>query len=230
MTPLIMLPGMMCDARLFTPQIKALSTERVVTVADICGQSTMNQLADDILSQAPPEFNLAGLSMGGIVAMEICAKAPDRVVKLALMDTNPMSELDEVKQNRALQMKKVDAGNLHQVIRDDMKPNYLADTPQKQVVLDICMDMAMSLGPEVFIRQSKALRDRPDQQQTLRDLDIPVLVLCGGEDRLCPIERHQLMHDLIPGSSLVVIENAGHMPTLEQPEKTTEALRAWLKN
>jgi pimeloyl-ACP methyl ester carboxylesterase len=230
MTPLVMLPGMMCDARLFTPQIKSFSTERVVTVADICGHSTMNDLADDILRQAPPEFNLAGLSMGGIAAMEICAKAPDRVVRLALMDTNPMSELDEVKQNRALQMKKVDAGNLRQVIRDDMKPNYLADTPQKQVVLDICMDMAMSLGPEVFIRQSKALRDRPDQQQTLRDLDIPVLVLCGAEDRLCPIERHQLMHDLIPGSSLVVIENAGHMPTLEQPQKTTEALRTWLEN
>ncbi len=99
----------------------------------------------------------------------------------------------------------------------------------KQSVLDICMEMALSLGPEVFMRQSRALRDRPDQQQTLRNLDIPVLVLCGAEDRLCPVERHQLMHDLIPASSLVVIENAGHMPTLEQPEKTTEALRTWLE-
>jgi len=90
--------------------------------------------------------------------------------------------------------------------------------------------MALSLGPDVFIRQSTALRDIPDQQQTLQKLDIPVLILCGAEDRLCPIERHRLMHDLIPGSHLVVIEKAGHMPTLEQPEKTTEALKTWLAN
>jgi pimeloyl-ACP methyl ester carboxylesterase len=230
MTPLLMLPGMMCDARLFSPQIKALSGERQVTVGDISKHSTVSELAAEILRQAPQEFDLAGLSMGGIVAMEICAQAPHRVSKLALMDTNPKPEQDEVKQKRAAQMKRVSAGNLRQVIRDDMKPNYLADLPGKQSVLDICMDMALSLGPEVFERQSKALRDRPDQQQTLRNLDIPVLILCGAEDRLCPIERHELMHDLIPGSQLLVIKKAGHMPTLEQPEKTTEALKTWLKN
>jgi pimeloyl-ACP methyl ester carboxylesterase len=230
MTPLLMLPGMMCDARLFSPQIKTLSGERQVTVGDLSKHSTVSELAAEILRQAPQEFDLAGLSMGGIVAMEICAQAPHRVSKLALMDTNPKPEQDEVKQKRAAQMKRVSAGNLRQVIRDDMKPNYLADLPGKQSVLDICMDMALSLGPEVFERQSKALRDRPDQQQTLRNLDIPVLILCGAEDRLCPIERHELMHDLIPGSQLVVIKKAGHMPTLEQPEKTTESLKSWLEN
>lgn len=230
MTPLILLPGMMCDARLFTPQIKALSGVRSVTVGDLDKHSTVHELAAEILKQAPQEFNLAGLSMGGIVAMEICAQAPHRISKLALMDTNPRLELDEVKLTRAVQMKQVSAGHLRQIMQDEMKPNYLANTPGKQSVLDICMEMALSLGPEVFIRQSTALRDRPDQQQTLQKLDIPVLILCGAEDRLCPMERHQLMHDLIPGSHLVVIEKAGHMPTLEQPGKTTEALKTWLEN
>jgi len=147
-----------------------------------------------------------------------------------LMDCNPKAELDEVKQKRRPQIEKVQAGKLLEIMRDEMKPNYLADLPNKQAILDICMDMALSLGPAVFVRQSIALRDRPDQQHTLRNLDIPVLILCGAEDRLCPPERHQLMHELIPGSKLLVIENAGHLPTLEQPDKTTEALKTWLMN
>jgi pimeloyl-ACP methyl ester carboxylesterase len=115
-------------------------------------------------------------------------------------------------------------------MRDEMKPNYLADTSNKQSILNTCMEMALSLGPDVFVKQSQALRDRHDQQETLRGLDIPVLVLCGSEDRLCSLEQHQLIHKLIPNSWLEVVMDAGHLPTLEQPEKTTEILKTWLKN
>jgi pimeloyl-ACP methyl ester carboxylesterase len=230
MTALIMLPGMMCDERLFTPQIEALSIEHEVTVSAICNHSTMQQLAAEVLADAPPTFALAGLSMGGIVAMEICAQAPHRVEKLALMDTNPKAELDEVKKNREPQIKSVIAGKLREVIRDEMKPNYLVDSDRKKTIEGICMEMALSLGSEVFLRQSQALRDRPDQQKTLRSLKIPTLVLCGEQDKLCPLDRHELMQALIPNSTLVVIQNAGHMPTLEQPIKTTEALNTWLTN
>lgn len=89
--------------------------------------------------------------------------------------------------------------------------------------------MAENLGAQVFLRQSLALRDRPDRQDVLRQLRMPALVLCGRHDRLCPIERHELMHDLIPGSRLTIIEDAGHLPTLEKPEETNAALVRWLE-
>jgi len=168
--------------------------------------------------------------MGGIVAMEICAQAPARVEKLALMDTNPKAELEEVKQQREPQIKGAILGDLHKIMRDEMKPKYLADTSDKQNIYKICMEMALSLGADVFVRQSQALRDRKDQQETLKGINMPVLLICGSEDTLCPIERHQLMNSLIPNSTLKVVMGAGHLPTLEQPEKTTEILRTWLMN
>ncbi|MDA8876556.1 alpha/beta hydrolase, partial [Candidatus Thioglobus sp.] len=82
----------------------------------------------------------------------------------------------------------------------------------------------------VFVNQSRALQGRIDQEEALNSLNIPVLIMCGLEDKLCPLEKHELMHNIISNSTLEVIENAGHLPTLEQPEKTTEILKAWLMN
>lgn len=229
MTPLVLLPGMMCDARLFAPQITAFSAERSVLLPGLSGCDTVGGLAKQILDQTPDRFALAGLSMGGIVAMEIVRQASDRVAGLALLDTNPLAELPEVRARRGTQMDDARAGKLNSVMRDEMKPNYLSDGDNRAEILDLCMDMALSLGPEVFCEQSIALRDRPDQTQTLRAFDKPALVLCGREDKLCPISRHELMHDLLPHSELVVIDGAGHLPTLEKPVETTQALRRWLK-
>lgn len=230
MTPLLLLPGMMCDARLFYPQISALSGTRAVMVAPMGGADTMAGLAQDILAYAPPRFALAGLSMGGILAMEVLRQAPGRVGRLALLDTNPRAELPEVQARRAPQIEAVKQGRLREVMRDEMKPNYLVDSPRKAKILDLCMDMAMDLGPEVFINQSIALRDRPDQQDTLAAYKGKALVLCGRHDRLCPVERHALMHDLLENSRLEIIENAGHLPTMEQPQETTAALTRWLED
>jgi len=156
------------------------------------------------------------------------ARAPDRVARLALLDTNPRAELPVVQARRQPQVDRALAGELAAIMRDEMKPNYLSDGPQKAAILDLCMTMALDLGPGVFARQSIALRDRPDRQDTLRGVRVPTLVLCGQDDRLCPLERHELMHRLVPGSTLTVLPGAGHLPTLEQPEATTEALRRWL--
>lgn len=230
MTPLVLLPGMMCDARLYAPQIAAFSATRPVHCAPIGAHDSMQALARDVLENAPPRFALAGLSMGGIVAMEVMAQAPERVTHLALMDTNPRAELPDVQARRGPQIDAVQNGHLREVMRDEMKPNYLIDSPNKSAILDTCMDMAMTLGADVFIRQSRALRDRPDQQETLRDVAVPTIILCGAEDRLCPLERHELMHALIPGSRLTVIENAAHLPTLEQPDAVNAALAKWLED
>lgn len=230
MIPLVLLPGMMCDARLYGPQVAALSGPRDVHVLPVTDHDTVQALATAVLAAAPPRFALAGLSMGGIVAMEVLRQAPDRVDRIALLDTNPKAETPAVQATRAPQIAAAEAGRLAAVIRDEMKPNYLADGPDKAAILDLCMDMALTLGPEVFVRQSEALRDRPDQQDTLRAARLPALILCGAEDALCPLHRHTLMHDLMPGSTLTVIPGAGHLPTLEKPDDTTAALRRWLED
>ena len=229
MTPLVLIPGMMCDARLFAPQIAAFSGHRDLHLATITAFDGMAQLAQSVLENAPPRFALCGLSMGGIVAMEMLRQSPERVDRLALLDTNPLAELEAVKQGRMPQMAAVREGRLEEIMREEMKPNYLPDGPNRGQILDTCMAMATDLGPDVFIRQSLALMNRPDQSKTLRQVDLPTLVLCGREDQLCPVERHELMTDLLPSSTLQVIDGAGHLPTLEKPEETNAALRRWLE-
>tara|TARA_B000000475_G_scaffold25157_1_gene19741 strand:- start:32 stop:709 length:678 start_codon:yes stop_codon:yes gene_type:complete len=223
-----MVPGMMCDERIFSPQIEELSKNLEVTVADISSFPTVRELASDLLKKAPKSFSLLGHSMGGIVAMEIYSQEPDRIEKLILMDTNPKAELDEVKLKREPQIKDVREGKLLEVMRDEMKPNYLAESENKSSVLDVCMDMALSLGPDVFINQSRALQKRTDQLNTIQSINIPVLIMCGSEDKLCTVERHEMMHNMISDSDLKIINNAGHMPTLEQPRETTEVIKEWL--
>ena len=230
MTPLVLLPGMMCDERLFASQINELSKRREVHFAKITDHETISELASDVLNNAPPVFALAGLSMGGIVAMEIVSQAPERVERLALLDTNPLAELPDVLKRRGPQIDAIKNGQLKEIIRDEMKPNYLFDGVRKTEILKLCMDMALDIGPDAFIRQSIALRDRVDQKNTLGSYKKPALVLCGRHDVLCPLERHELMHTLLENSKLEIIEDAGHLPTLEQPKITTMALASWLED
>lgn len=230
MTPLLLVPGMMCDARLFAPQIAFFSQTRYVACAPISAHADVAALAGDALDNAPPRFALAGLSMGGIVAMEMLRLAPERIDRVALIDTNPLAENDAVKARRLPQIEAVQNGRLAEVMRDEMKPNYLTDGPRRNEVLDLCMDMALGLGPQVFVNQSRALMDRPDQSETLHAAQLPALVVCGRDDMLCPLSRHELMADLLSDSHLEVIENAGHLPTLEQPEATNDALTRWLES
>lgn len=229
MTPIVFLPGMMCDARLFAPQINAFSAKHPVMCHPLVGHDTIEALAAQILATSPDQFALVGLSMGGIVAMEVLRQAPERVERLALLDTNPLAEKDEVKAKRIPQVEAAQNGELRRVMRDEMKPNYLADGPNLGAILDLCMAMAMDLGPDVFVAQSHALQTRPDQSEVLSHYNGPALVLCGREDGLCPVERHELMHALLPNSELVIVENAGHLPTLEQPAQTNAALTRWLE-
>lgn len=226
--PLVLLPGMMCDARLFGPQIAELSCDTSLMVCPITQGERVEETASALLDVLPKRFALAGLSMGGIVAMEILRRAPDRVTRIALMDTNPLAETPVNAANREPQIVKARSGRMLEVMRDEMKPSYLAPGPYRGEVLELVMDMADRLGPEVFIRQSRALQRRKDQQATLRKCRVPALVLCGAHDTLCPVKRHEFMAELIPNAELVVLDHAGHLPTLEQPEETTAALRCWM--
>ncbi len=226
MTPLVLIPGMMCDARMWGDLPDALAPRPVHHALPVTGE-TIGEMAAAILSEAPPRFALAGLSMGGILAMEMLEQAPDRIERLALLDTNPLAERAEVAARRAPQIARALSGDLRGVMRDELKPNYLADAGDA-ATLDLCLSMAEALGPDVFRRQSVALRDRADRTATLARFRRPALVLMGAEDRLCPRDRHDLMHALMPQSRLVIVPGAGHLPPLETPGATLAAFKDWL--
>ena len=227
--PLVLLPGMMCDERLFVQQIAVFGRDRDVIVPKLTGATSMEALAENVLAEAPPCFALAGVSMGGILAMECARQAQHRITHLALIDTNPFAEREEMKQRRAAQLKAVESGLLKSVMREDMKPNYFIDPADGIALRDLCMEMALSLGTTAFIEQSMALRDRPDYCSTLRRVTCPTLILCGRHDRLCPVERHEAMKQMMPHARLCIIEDAGHLPTIETPDQVTLALKNLLE-
>ncbi len=228
MTPLLLLPGMMCDERLYTHQIKTFGSSRQIECQSITQYETVQALATGILKNAPRQFALCGLSMGGIVAMEIIRQEPERVERLALLDTTPLADAPANRTIRLEQIKKVKQGKLHAVMRDELKPNYLAESLNEPHVLDLCMDMALDLGPDVFYRQTQALMSRSDQSKTLQKVCVPTLIMHGESDVLCDANKHQLMHDLVKGSTLVSIKNAGHLPVLEAPDMSSIVLQQWL--
>ena len=228
--PLVLLPGMMCDARLFAPQLPALAERGPVQVVRFDQEDSIDAMAETVLAVAPARFALAGLSMGGIVAMAVLARAAERVAQLALIDTNPLAEGSAVRSGRAAQIARAERGELAAMMQDTFIPRYAGMAPLSPDIAKTCLNMAVSLGPQVFIRQSIALRDRSDSCSTLQSYSGKTLILCGGADALCPIERHEVMSGLMPHARLTVLDGMGHLPTLEAPKLTTDALLGWLEN
>ncbi|PWE32003.1 alpha/beta hydrolase [Maritimibacter sp. 55A14] len=226
--PLLLLPGMICDARLFGPQIAALSSLFTLQIGRITKSESIERIALDVLRDAPERFALAGAGMGGSVAMEVLRRAPERVSRLALIDTDPFAESSAAAADRDPQIARVRAGGLAEVARELVGLEHLAPGPRRDEVQALVVDMACRIGEAAFIRQSRAMQRRPDQQALLRRVKVPALVLCGELDTLCPVRRHELMATLIPEARLVTVPEAGHMPSLEHPAAVTEALGDWL--
>ncbi len=227
--PILFVPGMMCDARVFGPQVEDLSRDFHVQVACVTRGESIREMAAEALHHAPKRFALAGHSMGGIVALEMLRRAPERVTRIALISTTPLAETPEQAAWREPQIVKAQSGNLLAALNEAMGPKNLAPGPGREAVLELMERMAEDIGPEAFIRQSRALQRRPDAQKVLRTMRAPALVLCGSYDRLTPVRRHSFMAELIPYAELAVIEEAGHVPMLEAPEKMSLALRAWME-
>jgi len=229
MEPLVLVPGMMCDARVFAPQINDLSRDMAVQVAAIARGETIRDMAQMVLDQAPARFALAGHSMGGIVAMEVLRRAPERVSRIALISTTPLAETPEQAAWREPHIVKAQAGRLDEAMAGSLPADNFAPTPARNAILQTVIDMAYGFGAECFIRQSRALQRRPDAQKVLRQTKVPALILCGAHDKMTPVKRHEFMAELIPVARLEVLEAAGHMPTLEAPEQLITALRGWMK-
>lgn len=227
--PLVFLPGLMCDARIFMAQLADLSRDHSVIVAPVTRGERVEEIASNILDTLPRKFALCGLSMGGIVAMEILRRAPDRITRLALFDTNPLAETPQSASAYEPMIVGARAGRLPQVLRQLVGPEHLAPTPHRMAILSLMDEMAAGLGPEVFIRQVRALQRRRDQQATLRRCKVPTMVLCGEVDTLTPVKRHTFMAELIPNARLHVVPDAGHLPVLEQPEYVNDAIREWMR-
>lgn len=226
---LVLVPGTLCDERLFAPQIAGLRDLASITVADLSRDDAIGAMAERILRSAPPRFALAGLSMGGIVAMEVVRIAAHRVERLGLMDTNPAADTEERRAGRDRHLARMRICGVERVMIEDIRPTYLASGNEADAeMLDTILAMAVRLGPDVFARQSRALAGRIDQTNTLRRTTCPSLVLCGACDRICPAGQHEDMARLLGNADCVVIERAGHLPTLERPEAVTASLRRWL--
>ncbi len=226
--PVVFLPGMMCDARLFAPQMADLSRDRAVTVAPITGGARIEAIGAALLDVLPARFALAGLSMGGIVAMELLRCAPGRITRLALMDTNPLAETPHSAAGYEPLIAKLRAGLVPEAVEMILGAGVLAPGPGRAGVLALATQMAQGLGAEAIIAQVRALQRRPDYQAELRRCKVPALVLCGAQDGLTPPRRHEFMAGLLPDARFVLVKGAGHLPTLEQPEAVTAALRDWL--
>ncbi len=233
-TPLLLLPGMMCNERLWAPQIEAFAREREVMIADFSKAASISEMTLSALDcvnrhQIEESFAIAGLSMGGIVAFDMWRRCSDRVAGLALLDTNHRADAPSREKIRRQQIKDARRGWLYWLLRDELKPTYQSsDKAHDQLTLESVMAMGLEMGPGAFTRQSSALLNREDSIDTLASISCPTLVLCGEGDTLCPPQLHDEMASLIKGAEFRTIASSGHLPTLERPTETTVVLSSWL--
>lgn len=228
--PLLLIPGTLCDERLWAPQLAALGERADIRVPRLDASDDLEALARDILDQAPwPRFSVAGLSMGGILALALMRLAPERIERLALLDTNPFAEASERQAQRADDIAQAEALGMARYAGEVLAPLYpaegAAEDPEHSALV---VAMAEREGLETFRRQAIALRDRPDGSAALATIAAPTLVLCGDGDRLCPVSRHTYLAEHIPEAELVILEDVGHLSTLQAPEAVNQALSRWL--
>lgn len=227
--PVVLVPGLLCSARLYAAQIEALWPFGPVTVADHRRDDSVDAIARRILVEAPPRFALAGLSMGGYIAFAIWRQAPDRVERLALLDTSARNDTPEQTERRRGAIAKAEAGQFDEVFEAIypalVHKNRHGDAELKRTV----RGMADATGVEAFIRQQKAIMGRPDMRPELTKIKCKTLVVVGEGDDLTPPNLAQEIAAGISGAQLAVIPDCGHLSTLERPEPVTRALVEWMR-
>ncbi|HXS40738.1 MAG TPA: alpha/beta fold hydrolase [Stellaceae bacterium] len=226
--PLVFLPGLLCDAALWRGQVEELADIAEPWIADLTRDASMTDMARRVLGEAPPRFALAGLSMGGYVAQEIVRQAPERVSRLALLDTTARPDTPEQTQRRRDLIALAEKGEFHGVtprlLPVFLHPKRLEDKP----LTDAVQAMAGRVGKEAFLRQQQAIMSRADSRPSLPAIGCSTLVLCGREDQLTPLALSEEIAGLIPGSRLAIVEECGHLSTMERPWEVSVFLRQWL--
>ena len=226
--PLVLIPGLACTEALFADQIKALAGSRDVIIGDHMQHDTMADIATHILATAPKRFALAGLSMGGYISLEIMRQAPDRVERLALLDTSARADTAEKIVLREEALGLAAAGKFMAVCHATLDLSIAKSRHGDRALKAEIIKMATDTGADVWARQVRAIIGRKESVSLLAEINCPTLVAVGEEDQLTPPELANEMADGIKGARLEVIEDCGHMSTMEKPDQLTGLLRDWL--
>jgi pimeloyl-ACP methyl ester carboxylesterase len=231
--PLVLLPGLMCDETVWKDQIQAFADVAEPHVAEYGSLNSLPAMATAVLKTAPQNFALAGHSMGGRIAMEMFRQAPERITHLCLMDTRhhplPSGEAGEKERAGRLRLLAIAKEKGTRIMGEDwvkgmVHPDRLTDT----TLINAILEMFTRKSPDIFEAQQTALLNRPDAGMLMPQIRCPTLVLCGREDGWSTPEWHERMAREIPGSKLGIIEQCGHMSTMERPSEVSAALRSWL--
>jgi pimeloyl-ACP methyl ester carboxylesterase len=228
--PTVLIPGLLCTPRLYAAQIPALWQFGPVTIANHTHDDSMAGIARRILAHAPPRFALVGLSMGGYVAFELQRQAPDRVAKLALLDTTARPDAPEQTEQRKRQIEMARTSRFNGIAQLLFPRFVAAARHQDRTLQAVVRTMAEDTGAEAFVRQQTAIMTRADSRPGLAAIPCPTLVVVGADDVLTPPDRAAEMADAIPGARRIVVPDCGHLSPLEQPQAVTDALVAFLSS
>ena len=226
--PVVLIAGFMADARVFMPQIVHLGRDRPVTLLTLGMAETVEKLALTMAAHLPGRAALIGHGLGGNVAIELLRRRPEAISRIALISTNPLPETPEQVAAEEALVVAAKTGHLADCIARLVPEAALFDAPWRGEILALVQDMAATLGLDQFLRQLRAMQRRPDQQRTLRQANVPTLILTGAHDRIVPPRRAEFLAGLMPQGCLEIIPEAGHLPQLEQPEAVTEVLETFL--
>jgi pimeloyl-ACP methyl ester carboxylesterase len=227
---LVLLPGMNCSARLWMQVVQRLETRLdglKVGYGELDGHS-IDACVSDLLDRLPDRFALAGLSLGGIVAMALVRRAPERVTRLCLMSTNPYGPTSRQRSAWASQRHALAFGRTARDIQRDLLPVLLYGPNRTPELDEQVLKMADETGEQALDRQLRAQATRIDERPWLPEVRVPTLIAAAAEDALCPVSRHEEMHALIPLSRLVILDHVGHLSPLEAPARMVDALTDWL--
>lgn len=227
-TPILMIPGLNATPRAFQAQMDTLWRSGPVTIADNRSGSSMAELADAILATAPPCFVLGGFSMGGYIAFEIIRRAPQRVTRLMLISTQARPDTPVATANRRRGIELARGGKFEQAAASTFANTVHPDRANDEELRRIHLSMARVNGAEAYIRQQEAIIGRPDSRPDLALIEVPTLVVVGDKDQITPPEAAREMAAAIRQASLAVIEGAGHMAVIEQPEQVNSAIARFL--
>lgn len=228
MTPLVVIPGLGSDAAVWRPTLEALGAEADGAVGDTLSDDSLTAMAGRILADAPPRFALAGVSMGGMVALEIMRAAPERVERLALVDTNARPDTPEQAERRR-------AVNVAMLQTDDLAAlaapaiAYMVHPGAEPSVRAALSAMTVRIGARTYVRQNEAVMARADLRPVLSTLRLPTLVVVGAQDMMTPLSCSEEIRDGIAGAVLHVIPDCGHLPPIEAPERLAGLMRDWLQ-
>lgn len=227
-TPVLFLPGRMCDARLWLSQMAALGSERPAMVAPLAAVDTVRGMAEALLPALPERVIPVGHGLGGAVAMEVLRLVPERIAGLVLVDADALAETPQTVTQRETRLVRVAGGRFAEVLEEETAPELFPQSEIRRDIVALARAMGKRLGPDIWRRQAKAEQRRPDQQALLRKTSCPLLIVAGQENRLTPLRRAEVMAGLALQARLVGIEGAAHLSPLEASDAVTDALRAWL--